>query len=497
MTLLGSTPLLAAAKAAASNPREPRLYSFAHENVLGTSLELKFAAASAAVAGRAEGAALAEIDRLNRILSAFNPASEFRQWMRSGGGPQPVPAELFHILAQFDAWRANTGGALNAAAEAVNQVWRQAAAKGRLPADSEVAAAVSAAGGVHWSLDPAARTAARRSGTPLALHSFAKSYIVDRAAHAALEAGADAAVVNIGGDLAVRGDWTEQVAIADPQSDEENGARLATLRIADCAVATSGNYRRGVEIAGLHYSHIVDPRTGRPVDHILSSTVVAPSATDAGALATAFSVLPVEESRRLAASRGGVEYLLVSRDGRQIASPGWNRLALAMAAAPAPAQAVTGGWDASMELLVQFELARIEGQRYRRPFVAVWIEDKDRFPVRTIALWFDKPRWLPDLRSWSRADRMRSMAEGNDITASVSSATRPPGKYSVKWDGKDQHAKYVKPGTYTVFIEAAREHGTYQLLRQEMDFTGKPKQVQLAGHVEIASASLDYRKAAR
>lgn len=494
LTLLGSTPLLAVAtKAAASHTREPRPYSFGHENVLGTSLELKFRAASRLHAGRAEAAALAEIDRLNRTLSAFDSGSEFRQWLRGDGRPQPVSGDLFHILSQFDHWRGQTGGALNAGAETVNRVWRRAASEGRMPAEAEVASAVATASGPHWTLDAGARTAARRSDAALALHSFAKSYIVDRAAEAALQSGADGAVVNIGGDLVVRGDWTEAVAIADPRSDEENGARLATLRVADSAVATSGSYRRGVEIAGLHYSHIVDPRTGRPADHVLSSTVVAPSATDAGALATAFSVLPGEESRRLAESRPGVEYLLVSKDGSQMASRGWSRLAMSMAAA----QAGPGGWDGSMELLVQFELARVQDQRYRRPFVAVWIEDKDRFPVRTIALWFDKPRWLPDLRAWSRADRMRGMAEGTDITASVSSATRPPGKYSVKWDGKDQQGKYVKPGTYTVLIEAAREHGTYQLLRQEMEFTGKPKQVQVAGNIEIASASLDYRKAAR
>ena len=69
----------------------------------------------------------------------------------------------------------------------------------------------------------------------------------------------------------------------------------------DRAVATSGNYRRGVRIGDRFYSHIIDPRTARPVGHILSSTVVAPNPSDAGALATAFSVLSPEES----AKRGG------------------------------------------------------------------------------------------------------------------------------------------------------------------------------------------------
>ena len=77
---------------------------------------------------------------------------------------------------------------------------------------------------------------------------------------------------------------------------------------------------------------------------------------------------------------------------------------------------------------------------------------------------------------------------------SLSSATRPPGKYVFRWDGKDDSGKLVKAGKYMVLIEAAREHGTYQLIRQEMDFPGPPKQIQLPSNIEIASAYLDYHR---
>jgi hypothetical protein len=147
-----------------------------------------------------------------------------------------------------------------------------------------------------------------------------------------------------------------------------------------------------------------------------------------------------------------------------------------------------------MELAVTLEIARPASFGSRRPYVAVWIEDKDKFPVRTLALWYQKQRWLPELRSWYREDRMRSMAEGSDIAATVSSATRPAGKYTLQWDGRDNQGKPVKAGTYTVCIEAAREHGTYQVIRQEMDFSGVPRQVELPGNVEIAAASLDYHR---
>jgi hypothetical protein len=127
----------------------------------------------------------------------------------------------------------------------------------------------------------------------------------------------------------------------------------------------------------------------------------------------------------------------------------------------------------------------------------VWIENENHAPVRTIALWFAKYKYLSELRIWSRDESARSVSEDTHVMNSVSSATRPPGKYTFRWDGKDDFGNLVKPGKYNVMIEAAREHGTYQLMHQEMDFNGSPKQFQLPGDVEIASATLDYHKIAQ
>lgn len=497
--IIGLFLLLFCASGEHSLARGERQYTFHHENVLGTSLELKFAAASLADAEKAEAAALAEIDREAKILSAYDPASEFSRWLKTSHQPVPVSPELFEVLNLFDQWRARTGGALDASAEVVGRVWKAAAVRQQLPSQEELSAAVQSVRRTHWQLDAATHSAIHLSDAPLALNSFAKSYIVNRATDAAMKAArVNTAIVNIGGDLVVRGQLAEPVRIADPQSDAENSDPIARLLIRNRAVATSGNYRRGVQIGDRWYSHIVDPRTALPVDHVISATVVAPNAADAGALATSFCVLAPEESLKLAASLPEVECMLMTKDGKQLASRGWSALEAphasvvnrSVAGSPAALQA----WDASFELVINLEIAHLEAQRARRPFVAVWVEDKDKFPVRTLALWFDKTRWLPELKSWYRGDRLRSMAEGTDITSSVSSATRSPGKYTLKWDGKDDKGKLVKPGKYTVFIEASREHGTYQLIRQEMDFTGVPKQINLPGNVEIASASLDYHK---
>jgi len=493
----GIAVLLLCLGATSSTSLRRRTYIFNYENVLGTSLELKVGAMSPGAAELAEEAALGEIDREAKILSAWDPASEFSRWERTRGKAVPVSPELFEVLGLFDQWRERTDGALDASAEAVTRVWKRAEARHTLPSEEELAAAVVAVHQRHWQLDAAGRTATHLSGTPLALNSFAKSYIAGHAANAALaEDGVQSVVVNIGGDLVVRGEGTERVAVADPKSDAENAAPVAELEIRDRAIATSGNYRRGEEIGGRHYSHIVDPRTGMPAEQILSSTVVATNPAAAGAMATAFSVLAPAESRRVAAAIPGTEYLLIARDGERIMSPGWTLLAAAARPVPTPVPAPGPVWDDSMELTISVDLARLEG-RARRPYFAAWVEDGDKFPVRTIALWYQRDRWLPELRAWYRSDRLRAMAEGSDITRSVSSATRSPGHYTLNWDGKDNQGKLVKPGKYTVYIECAREHGGYDLFHKEIDFNGTPEKIQLPGGREIASASLDYHKIAR
>ena len=76
----------------------------------------------------------------------------------------------------------------------------------------------------------------------------------------------------------------------------------------------------------------------------------------------------------------------------------------------------------------------------------------------------------------------------------MASATRGGGKYTIQWDGKDNAGKLVPAGKYTIYVEAAREHGSYQLMHQEMDFDVAPAKVALKGGTEISGAELDYHK---
>ncbi|MBS1601752.1 MAG: DUF2271 domain-containing protein [Bacteroidetes bacterium] len=476
------------APCSAKPPESSRSFLFQYDNVLGTSMELKVFTTSTSASSRAEAAVLAEISRLSAILSGYDANSEFSRWLHTLGTPVRVSPELYEVLALFDRWRDRTNGAVDASAEAVTRCWRQAATRQRLPTKEELAAAISLVREQHWRLDPVNHTATHLSTAPLMLNSFAKSFIIRHAADAGLAAATvDAIIVNIGGDLVIAGNHTENVLVSDPRSDAENDLPLDRLRLSNRAVATSGSYRRGEMIDGKWYSHIVDPRTGIPAGRILSATVIAPAATDAGALATAFNVMDTEESVRLAATLPGIDYLIITSDGRRLESPGWKKIELPAVAASPSTQPST-----DFELLVSLELSLQQGVA-KRPYLAAWVEDENHAPVRTFALWHGSERYLPELRSWYLKYRGRYSAD-KSFAASVTSATRSAGKYTIKWDGKDDQGAFVKPGKYVVKIEVSREHGTYQLMRQELDWNGSPQKFMLNGNTEIAGLSLDYRK---
>jgi len=157
-------------------------------------------------------------------------------------------------------------------------------------------------------------------------------------------------------------------------------------------------------------------------------------------------------------------------------------------------------WDKKLEMVVNVEIESPNEGRYRRPYVAVWVEDKEGFPVRTLSLWVMSrppgPRWFPNLRRWYRTDRMRQATDRTDLVATISGPTRQPGKYTVVWDGLDDGKQPVPQGEYTIYVEAAREHGTYQILKKTLTLGARPMKADLGSNPEIKSASLELRKRA-
>jgi hypothetical protein len=165
--------------------------------------------------------------------------------------------------------------------------------------------------------------------------------------------------------------------------------------------------------------------------------------------------------------------------------------------AVAPPRLAAPKWDDRFELAVDFDIASQEGFRYHRPYVAVWVEDPSGKRVRTLSLWVNTngrgPRYIRELRRWVSGEREQEDAGGPDLVASMSGATRPPGQYSVVWNGRDDRGGIVEQGPYRIVIEAAREHGSYQLMQQDLTLGAKPVAADLGSNEEIGRARVEYR----
>jgi len=155
-------------------------------------------------------------------------------------------------------------------------------------------------------------------------------------------------------------------------------------------------------------------------------------------------------------------------------------------------------WDDRFELAVDLEIAAQQGYRYHRPYVAVWVEDANGKPVRTLSVWVNTsgrgPRYIRELRRWFSMERDQQDAGGPDLITTVSSATRLPGQYTVTWNGRDDRGGVVDQGAYRVVIEAAREHGSYQLMQQDLTLGAKPVAADLGSNEEIGRARVEYRR---
>lgn len=138
---------------------------------------------------------------------------------------------------------------------------------------------------------------------------------------------------------------------------------------------------------------------------------------------------------------------------------------------------------------VQLTLPVIETTIYARPYVAVWVEDAQRKPVRTIQLWVGKDEWLKDLRSWwrkvGRNDRV--------LVDAVTSATRPEGQYRFYWDGLNDQGERIEQGEYTLYIEVVREHGGRNYLRQKLLLESENVSHRLNPTQETGPITIDYR----
>lgn len=339
-------PLLATVGACREAPPPALVRVRDVQRPMGTYMAITVHAPDEAAGRRAIGAAFARVKEVEAAISTWRTASDASKLNREAGGePVAIAPDLAGLLKRAAAVSAETEGAFDVTVGPLMRLGRRTWRRGRRPTQEELAEAMAHVGyrDVELSAD-GKRARLAKAGTRLDFGAIGKGYIVDQAIGALRRAGIQVALVDAGGDLYAlatppgRAGWL--IGVRDPDRPDEVQILKHRLQVHDCAVATSGDYEQFVVIDGRRYSHILDPRTGQPVEHMSSVTVLAPDAATADAYATAFSVLGPKAAVDFAEKRPGVEVLVLHRrdDGalERAQSSGFARFVVAEPPAPAP-----------------------------------------------------------------------------------------------------------------------------------------------------------------
>ncbi|NQU50183.1 MAG: FAD:protein FMN transferase [Planctomycetes bacterium] len=291
-------------------------------SVMGTELSITASHESQQVVQTALDAAIAEIQRVEDLATDWRDSPLMTLNRAKGDGPHAVPPELAQLIEKALLCSELTSGAFDSTFRAVGSLWDFKAKPPRVPSQELVNQTLQKVGYQKVSVDVDAATVTRPEGLWIGLGGIAKGYGVDRAMAVLMEHGIENGIVNAGGDLKALGKngselWT--IAIRHPRDQQRI---IAVLPISNTCVVTSGDYERFFEYNGKRYHHILDPRTGFPSTGAISSTVIAPDAATADALATALCVLPPKAGIELIEQLARVEAMIVQMDGSVLTTTG-------------------------------------------------------------------------------------------------------------------------------------------------------------------------------
>ncbi len=303
---------------------------FTPERVTGTGhamgTHLSFAAFTtpaidAAKIHAAFDAATAEIIRIEKLMTTWDPASEVSAVNAAAGkAAVPVGAETFAVIQEAQHASEISAGCFDITFETLHGLWKfDQDLDPHPPSPADVRAKLKYLGYKHIKLDAGAHTVQiDEAHVRISLGGIAKGYAVDQAAKVLQGAGIDSYYVQAGGDLYTHGEKPDgspwQAGIRDPRGAE--GDYFALMPVSDHAFSTAGDYERSYVIDGKRYHHIIDPHTGYPATASRSVTIWAPTALQADAIDDAVFILGPAKGLALVESIDGVGAVIVDSSNK-------------------------------------------------------------------------------------------------------------------------------------------------------------------------------------
>jgi thiamine biosynthesis lipoprotein len=404
---------------------------------------------------------------------------------------QPQSPELQAVLQLCESWREKTGNAISCRLGSLNALWQQAAQSGELPERSALRKTARRLAALE---QPLAEESGRITGLQWELGNLAKGYLLD----AALAKARALAPATLGIKLELDGSaiywginagqqaWSvavdQRLAAENVQRDVNNRDVInhGVLALQSRALAYSDS--QVWQIGRRRFSRTLNPADAWPVMFAPSVAVVAADATTAAALAQALTVMPITRGLDLVKSLPKAEVLIMTETGKTFASEGWYSLLI-------PDELHQPLWERDMQFLVEYQIPALSVAEYRRPYVAVWITDTRKEPVRQLLVHGDRLRWLREIPLWWRraGRRDESMIDG------LARPTPKQGQHMLVWDGRDDSGHRVEKGEYILHIEAAREHGERELVTVPFTLTTQPFSYQEQGAKELGRVKVSFK----
>jgi thiamine biosynthesis lipoprotein len=318
--------LLAALSAlACAAPAPPSLVELSDGRpAMGTILEVTLHAREAPLARETLAELFALAAKLDAVMTLYDPSSELSRLNRAAGrGPVPVDPELAQILETSAGYARLTRGTFDVTVGPLVALWTRAGETGVPPSAGALARARARVGAGQIRVE-ASGVSLARDGVAVDLGGIAKGWALDRMLPLLRERGVASALLDFGqSSLWALGAPPGAAGWRLLARGPGDGA-LGVLTLSDQALSVSGSLGQSTLIGGRRYGHVLDPRSGLPLERRRQALVVAHSAALAEALSKALLILGEKEGIALVAAQAGCEGMLVDAEGGSWETPGWR-----------------------------------------------------------------------------------------------------------------------------------------------------------------------------
>lgn len=290
--------------------------------IMGTRIAVELWSKDAAQGEAAIDAVMAEMHRIDALMSHYKPDSQISQInARAAIEPVRVDRELFDLIARSLEFSRLTEGAFDITYASVGYLYDY-----RRHVRPDEATIEAHLGAVDWHsivLDAAHSTVHfGRPGMRIDLGGFAKGYAVDRGIELLQARGIEHASVSAGGDSRIIGDRFGRPWVIGIRHPDDPDRMILRMPLEDVALSTSGDYERYFDENGVRYHHIIDPRTGHSASKVRSATIIGPTATQTDGLSKTAFVLGPQKALEIIARIPDIDAVFVDPEGKVYYSPG-------------------------------------------------------------------------------------------------------------------------------------------------------------------------------